>query len=66
MPEPTDKLTQQQAFIIARQYNFCPQTPLKCERTIPASNVRTLFFANTSNRVKILVKYDRNELETPE
>lgn len=58
-----DILTQQQAFIIARDYNFVPYDSLKCERTIPEGTVRTLFFANTSNVVKILIKYDRDELE---
>lgn len=63
---PTDLVTQRQAFIIAKQYNFCPQEPLKCERTVPTTAVRSLFFANTSNRVKVLIQYDRDELDPPE
>ena len=58
-----DILTQQQAHTIARDYNLIPVDPLKCERTIAETTTRTLFFANTSNRIKILIKYDRDELE---
>lgn len=61
-----DIKTQQDAFIIARQYNLVPYDPVKCERTIAEGTVRTLFFANTSNVVKILIKYNRDELEPPE
>lgn len=61
-----DKLTERQAQIIAHQYGLVPYEKVKCERTIPEGTVRTLFFANTSNVVKCLIKYDRDELEPPE
>ncbi len=57
-----DILTQQQAHIIAHDYGFWPVEPLKCERTIPEGKIRTLFFANTSNIVKVTIKYNRDEL----
>ena len=52
--------TQQQAVVLARDYNLVPYEPLKCERTVPEGVIRTLFFANSSNIVKILIKYDRD------
>lgn len=61
-----DMVTERQAFIIAHQYGFAPYSGLKCERTIPEGTTRTLFFANTSNIVKVLIKYDRDELNPPE
>lgn len=61
-----DKKTEQQAYIIAHQYGFAPYAGLKCERTVPEGTVRTLFFANTSNIVKVLIKYDRDLLDDPE
>ncbi len=61
-----DRVTEQQAQIIAHQYNFCPYAPLKCERTVPEGTTRSLFFCNTSNICKILIKYDRDELDPPE
>lgn len=66
MAEVEDQQTLEQAYIIAHQYNFCPQTPLKCERTTPEGYTRTLFFANTSNRIKILIKYERDQLDALE
>lgn len=61
-----DILTQQQAFIIARQYNFVPYDPLMCERVIPEGTTRSLFFANVSNTVKVFIQYNRDELEEHE
>ncbi len=58
-----DLKTQQQAYIIARQYGLVPYDPLKCERVIGDDTLRSLFFANTSNVVKVLIQYDRDELE---
>jgi len=60
-----DIQTQQQAQIIARDYNLTPVGSLVCDRTIPTTPIRTLFFVNPSSRVKILVKYDRDELDYP-
>ena len=57
-----DKLTQQQAFIVARDYNLVPYDPLKCERTIPEGGIGSLFFANTSNVVKGYVQYNSDEI----
>lgn len=65
MATEQDKVTEQQAHVIARDYNLIPDDPLKCERTISRTTTRTLFFANVSNTVKILVKYDRDELDYP-
>jgi len=61
-----DLLTQQQAQIVARQYNLAPDDPLKCERTIPDGTTRSLFLCNTSHTVKCLVQYNQDELEAPE
>lgn len=66
MPDTDDEWTRQQAHIIAHDYNFIPVSPLKCERTIGDGYTRTLFFANTSNSIKILIKYERDELIYPE
>lgn len=57
-----DIQTQQQAAVIARDYNFVPYDPLMCERVIPQGTTRSLFFANVSNIVKIHIQYDRDEL----
>ncbi len=57
-----DIKTQQQAHLIARGYNFIPVDPLKCERTIPAGTIQSLFFANTSNVVKCFNQYDRDQI----
>lgn len=58
-----DIKTQRQAHIIARDYNFVPYDPLKCERVITITPMRSLFFANTSNIVKCFNQYNRDEIE---
>lgn len=60
-----DKLTEREANIIAHQYGFAPYPGLKCERTIPVGTTRSLFFANTSNIVKVSILYDQDELDPP-
>ena len=57
-----DLRTQQHAKIIAHDYGFVPYDPLKCERAIPEGTTQSLFFANTSNVVKVLIQYNRDEL----
>jgi len=52
--------TQQEAFIIASDYNLVPYDPLKCEPVLHETGLRSLFFANTSNIVKILIQYDKD------
>lgn len=58
-----DILTQKQAYIIARNYNVVPYDPLKCERTVPPTAMRSLFFANTPNIVKGYVQYNHDQLD---
>lgn len=60
MPDIDDQLTRQQAHIIAKDYNFVPQDPLKCERVIHETDLQSIFFANTSNRVKCYIQYRRD------
>ncbi|MBA7611616.1 hypothetical protein ES703_18844 [subsurface metagenome] len=54
--------TQQEAHIIAHEYGFAPYDPLKCEPVIHDTDLWSLFFANTSNRVKCFTQYHRDQI----
>jgi len=66
MADVEDKITEREAFILARDYGLVPVDPLKCERVVGDNNQSSIFFANTSNRVKVYVQYDRELLEPHE
>lgn len=55
-----------QAWLLAHHYGLAPTDPLKYERVSPTDGIASFFFANTSNRIKILVQYDVTKLEHPE
>ena len=63
MTDVDDRLTQREAFILARDYNLIPVDLLKCERVVGDNNQSSVFFANTSNIIKIHIQYDRELLE---
>jgi len=63
MADIEDNVTQREAFILARDYNLIPVDPLKCERVVGDNNKSSIFFANTSNTIKIHIQYDRELLE---
>jgi len=51
------------AWLFCHEYNFMPEANIKYEEVYPTNDIGSLFFANTSNRVKILVQYDKTDLK---
>lgn len=65
MPEE-DMITERHSHILAHDYNLAPNVT-KCERTTRlGEDVCSLFLANTSNSVKVLILYHADELEPNE
>ncbi|MBA7666908.1 hypothetical protein ES703_74991 [subsurface metagenome] len=59
-------ISQLHAHILAHDYNLAPDAT-KFERAVqPETDVNTMFLANTSGTVRLLIKYHALELEQDE
>jgi hypothetical protein len=54
------------AWLLSENYGFAPVDPLKYEQTVPDNNIASHFLANHSNTIKILIQYDKSDLEQSE
>jgi len=59
----TDINHQRDAWIITTKYNFMPETDIKFEVTSTDDDINNNLFANKSNRVKILIGYNSDDLD---
>lgn len=55
----------QNAEIIAHDYNFTPPDDVKCEHFEITPQSRMILLASRHNSMKLWVKYNHNELERP-
>ncbi|TES91565.1 MAG: hypothetical protein E3J94_03665 [Desulfobacteraceae bacterium] len=56
----------QNANIVAHEYNFTPPDDIRCEHYEITEQERVILLASRHNSMNILVRYNHNELDRPE